>query len=241
MRSIFGVPVEGWSMKEAIRQIDLGQAKWFVTANPEILLAARRLPSYQHVLRRADARLVDGIGLWLVTGGRTSRVTGVEFAERLLQHAQEKEWRVGLFGGQHGEAKASLPDIIRAYPQLEIHAEEGGLVHQMGDEDQRTQEARERMMHFQPQVLLVAMGHPKQEMWIAQHLSEFSSLRVVVGVGGTFNFWSGRSRRAPHFLRVMGLEWLWRLMTEPVRWRRILDAVFVFPAFVLFDKIKKLG
>lgn len=241
MRTVFGVPVDGWSMQQSIQAIDSDKAKWFVTANPEILLAAQRDASYREVLCQADVRLVDGFGLWLVTLGRTSRVTGVEFAERLLQHAHEQHWRVGLFGGQHGEAAASLPDIQRAYPDLEILAEEGGRVTHDGTEDDQTREARARMIRFRPQVLLVAMGHPKQEMWIAAHIGNFSELKAVVGVGGTFNFWSGRSTRAPHLLRVLGLEWAWRLVTEPYRWKRILDAVVIFPVKVIFDKIKKLG
>lgn len=210
------------------------KAIWIVTANPEILLEAKRNAEYNRVLQQADVRLVDGFGLWLATFCRTKRVTGVEFAEHLLQVAHEKQWRVGLFGGEHGEAEASLADIKRAYPNLSIMAEQGGRVSIKGEEDDATEDARGRMMQFSPQVLLVAMGHPRQEMWILEHRNDFPELKAIVGVGGTFNFWSGKAKRAPHFMRTFGFEWLWRLIVEPYRWKRIFDAVVVFPLKVLF-------
>lgn len=241
MRWFFGVPIEGFGLKETIAHIDESLSTWIVTTNPEILLEAHRDRAYASVLKRADLRLVDGFGLWLATFCQTTRVTGVELAERLLQHAHHEGWRVGLLGGEQGEAEASIPDIKRAYPDLAILAEQGGKVSSTGEEDDRTEEARGRMMQFSPQVLLVAMGHPRQEAWIDKHRADFPELKVVVGVGGTFMFWSGKSKRAPHFMRSFGLEWLWRLITEPYRWKRILNAVVVFPILAFIDKFRKLG
>lgn len=242
MREIFGLPIEGWTMSTTIEYIEeMDTSVWIVTANPEILLEAKRDPEYRMLLKQADVRLVDGFGLWLATFCLTKRVTGVEFSERLLQVAHDKKWRVGLFGGMGGEAQASLPDIKRAYPDLSIMSEQGGKVSTTGEEDDATEEARGRMMQFSPHVLLVAMGHPRQEAWIAQHRKDFPELKAVVGVGGTFRFWSGKSKRAPHFMRSFGLEWLWRLIVEPYRWKRIFNAVVIFPALVIVDKIRKLG
>lgn len=242
MREIFGIPIEGWKLQQAIEQIE--QAKkpvWIVTANPEILLAAHRDGAYADILRKADVRLVDGFGLWLATFCQTERVTGVELAERLLQLAHDKGWRLGLFGGELGEAEASLPDIKRAYPDLSVIAEQGGRVSGSGEEDEKTEHARGRVMEFSPEVLLVAMGHPRQEAWISQHIGDFPELKVVVGVGGTFMFWSGKSMRAPQAMRSFGLEWFWRLLVEPYRWKRIFQAVFVFPVLVIVDKMRRLG
>ncbi len=242
MREIFGIPIEGWSLPQVINHVESAKKPvWIVTANPEILLAGRQDSHYAHLLKQADVRLVDGFGLWLATFGKTKRVTGVEFAERLLQLAHEKKWRVGLFGGTVGEAEASLSDVQRAYPELSVLAEQGGRVTASGEEDEVTEQARGRMMQFSPEVLLVAMGHPRQEAWIFQHLQDFPLLKVVVGVGGTFMFWSGKSRRAPHVMRSFGLEWLWRLIVEPYRWKRIVQAVMVFPLLVIVDKIRRVG
>ncbi len=108
-----------------------------------------------------------------------------------------------------------------------------------GTEDAASEATRERMMLFSPQVLLVAFGHPRQESWIASHRNDFADLRAVVGVGGTFNFWAGRIKRAPAWMRTIGLEWLWRLSQEPKRWRRIWNAVVVFPLCVCMDYFRR--
>ena len=83
-----------------------------------------------------------------------------------------------------------------------------------------------------PEILFVAFGHGKQEEWIVQHLRDMPFVRVAMGIGGSFDFIAGRANRAPRFLRNAGLEWLWRLFTQPWRLRRIADAVFVFPWLV---------
>lgn len=242
MRKIFDIPIEGRELQQTVTSIEQASKPiWIVTANPEILLEAHQNRMYAEVLKQADERLVDGFGLWLATFCRTKRVTGVELVERLLQLAHDKGWRVGLFGGTIGEAEASLPDIKAAYSDLSVLAEQGGRVTSTGEEDDVTEQARGRMMQFSPQVLLVAMGHPRQEMWIAEHRGDFPELKVVVGVGGTLMFWSGKSKRAPHVMRSFGLEWLWRLLVEPYRWKRIIHAVVVFPVLVLVDKMRKLG
>jgi N-acetylglucosaminyldiphosphoundecaprenol N-acetyl-beta-D-mannosaminyltransferase len=85
----------------------------------------------------------------------------------------------------------------------------------------------------QPDLLFVAFGHGRQEGWIAQNLPRLPSVAVAMGVGGTFDFIAGRAKRAPIIFRQIGLEWLWRLFREPRRWRRIIDAVIVFPYLVI--------
>lgn len=231
-KKIFGISVEASDLESVVQK-----GGWIITANPEILLYAKRHAEYRSILNTADQRTADGFGLWAMLklgGQKAARLTGVDLSERLLQEAWDKGWKVGLFGGQSGEAEASIESIQRAYPELQVLAEPGGMVALDGSHDVKTDEAMQRMIQYGPQVLLVAFGHPKQEMWIAEHRQDFPDAKFIVGVGGTFNFWSGRSRRAPILMQALGIEWLWRLITEPKRWRRIFDAVFVFPFMVLF-------
>jgi N-acetylglucosaminyldiphosphoundecaprenol N-acetyl-beta-D-mannosaminyltransferase len=244
---------------------------WFVTANPEILLEARKNAEYRKAVMVADIRTVDGFGLFLMTevlrfakltqdtfsfrgksvlparnasrseaGGRrkTKRLTGVDLAEHLLQYAWKHHLRVGLLGGEFGEAEKAAKGIREAYPDLEMMVEQGGAISREGEEDAKAEEARHRLIQYSPQILLVAFGHPRQELWIEKHRADFADLKAVVGVGGTFNFWAGHLKRAPSFMRAIGLEWLFRLIQEPRRIGRIWRAVVIFPVLALFDAIR---
>ncbi len=241
--NIFGVHIDGSSLQEVMLNIKKAtQPFWIVTANPEILLEARRDSAYAQVVRQADVRTVDGVGLLMIGrlfGQSWSRVTGVELAERLIEHAFQEGLRVGFVGGAPHVAEAACAHWNQRYPGLQSVAEEGGRVASDGTDDEAGEEARHRLTLFAPDVLLVAFGHPKQERWIARHLTDFPQVRVVVGVGGTFDYWAGRVSRAPGVLRAIGLEWMWRLFVQPSRVLRIVRAVFVFPVLVLFDQFLK--
>lgn len=238
---VFGLPIEGWGMECVLeRAFSAGPAFWIVTANPEILLEARANKHYATALQQADVRLVDGFGLWLMLrliGKYTARVTGVELAGALVQEAARKQLCVAFVGGAVGVAEKAAEAMRKLHPDLQIVSEEGGIVDADGKSDESGEEAKLRLTMFAPDLLLVAFGHPKQERWIANNLASLPSVKTVVGVGGTFDFWSGNVKRAPAFLRRMGLEWLWRLIHEPRRLGRILRAVIVFPVLFIWDRV----
>jgi N-acetylglucosaminyldiphosphoundecaprenol N-acetyl-beta-D-mannosaminyltransferase len=238
---VLGVPIEGEGWVSIQERLDRGEKLWIVTANPEILLEARKDKAYREAISSADLRTVDGFGLFLIINilrRKTKRLTGVELAEHLLQYAWKHRLRVGLMGGEAREAREAADRIRVSYPDMDILVEEGRVVTREGAEDDATEAARERMMIFSPHILLVAFGHPRQERWISTHRADFADVRAVVGVGGTFNFWAGRIKRAPAWMRSIGLEWSWRLIQEPKRWRRIWNAVVAFPIAVAIDRIR---
>ena len=233
---VFGVPVEGYGLPEIGASLALKTPSWIVTANPEILLEAHRDKAYADALKQADVRMVDGFGLWLmlrITGHQTTRVSGVALADQLVSLAAKQGWRVGLVGGVVGVSEEAKQTLLKRHPGLQLLSEQGGRVDQTGQDDTAGEEARYRLTMFNPEVLLVAFGHPKQELWISKYKDSFPSLKVVVGVGGTFDVWAGRMKRAPGWMQVLGLEWLWRVVMEPKRIGRILNAVVVFPLVFL--------
>jgi N-acetylglucosaminyldiphosphoundecaprenol N-acetyl-beta-D-mannosaminyltransferase len=237
---IFGLPIEGVDMETAIDAVLKSESPvWLVTANPEILLEAKRNSEYRSTIRKATLRLVDGFGLELacrVKGEKVTRVAGVELSERLLQLANEQGWRVGLIGSSSAVIEKALHDIRSSYPDAMFVGEAGGQVNERGNGDLANEEAAMRLSQVDPHLVLVAFGHPKQEFWIEKHLGDYPSLKAIVGVGGTFDFWAGTAKRAPQWMRSFGLEWLWRLILEPKRFFRILNAVIVFPIQVLLSK-----
>lgn len=238
----FGLVIRGLGYAELLDQADklnaLGKQAMVVTANPEILLYAKKHPDYWNVLRQADFRLVDSFGLQLagkLRGAKPSRLAGVDLAWKLCGTAQDRGWKIGLIGGQPGIADKAAWNLRRSFPQLQIMAEQGGGINPDGTDDETGAEARYRLTHFAPDVMFVAFGHPRQEAWIARHLNDMPSVKIAIGVGGTVDFWAEARRRAPNWMRKIGMEWLYRLIREPRRWKRILDAVIIFPLFVLFD------
>lgn len=238
--SIFAVPIEGADLADALNAISRAATPlWIVTANPEILLAARRDPGYAGTLRKASLRLVDGFGLWIILrifGRRAARVTGVSLAETMVQEAVHRDWKVSFIGGAAGVAEKAAEETRKAYPTIQIHAEQGGTVERDGSDDAAGEEARSRLTQFGPDVLLVAFGHPKQERWIEKNIRDFPNVKAIIGVGGTLDYWAGTKKRAPSWMRAFGLEWLWRLIREPRRWKRIVDAVVVFPILAIADR-----
>ncbi len=243
----FGLVIHGFGWPDIQHRIEDAiahhQPTWIVTANPEILLYAKRDPAYWHILYQSDIRTVDGVGLqyagWFL-GSSPTRITGVELAEHLLKYGDQRGWSVALLGGQKGVTDQAIWNVRARYPQLRLYAEEGGVVDQKGIGDEFNEEALHRLTQVAPDLLFVALGHPKQEAWIARHLAELPNTKVVMGIGGTVDYWSGSVRRAPQLFQRLGIEWIWRLLIEPWRLKRILDAVCVFPVRVMLDRLPKL-
>ncbi len=243
--NIFGLVIHGLDAKEVISRIETqteaGKFCWIVTANPEILLEAKRNPRYWETIRNADLRLVDGFGLQLVGwlfGASLKRVTGVDLSENIIAHAERRNWSVALLGGRNGVADRAAWEMRQRHPRLRISSYEGGSVTKEGVGDDQTAVALSRLISEPPDILLVGFGHPKQEEWIAKNAGNISGLKVAIGVGGTFDYWAGTAKRAPRAVRAMGLEWLWRLAREPRRIKRIICAVIIFPVLAIWDKIR---
>jgi N-acetylglucosaminyldiphosphoundecaprenol N-acetyl-beta-D-mannosaminyltransferase len=212
------------------------------TPNPEILLRARRDPEYAAVLNAADLALPDGTGVAIVLSARRRRRVrrwpGVEIAGALMRLAAERGDRVALLGSAPNVAERALDRWRAVAPSLDACVVAPGATIGMDgsgvtDEDEaRTVEA---IREVAPGIVMVGLGAPKQERWIARHAELFPSVRILIGVGGAFDMWAGRFRRAPRVLHAIGLEWAWRLVLEPSRLPRIVNAVVVFPLRVLTD------
>ncbi len=241
----FGLVIHGYDQQavfQLIEQETSQRSLFIVTANPEILLEAKQNPQYWNVLRQADLRLVDGFGLQLAgltSGASVDRFSGVALSDALVAEAARRNWRVAMIGGESGNADRAVWKLRERHPSLNIMAEQGGRVGRDGTDDETGEEARFRLSQFAPDVLLVAFGHPKQESWIVRYSQDFPSVKILVGVGGTVDYWSGQKHRAPQIFQSLGLEWLWRLCVEPKRWKRIVSAVVVFPALVIWERISK--
>jgi N-acetylglucosaminyldiphosphoundecaprenol N-acetyl-beta-D-mannosaminyltransferase len=246
--TIFGVRLDDLPSREALRAglAELldgpGGARVF-TPNPEILLLAHRDPSYAAVLRSASLSPPDGAGVALVQTlrrrRRLRRWPGVDIGAVILGLAAERGERGVLVGGSQGVAALAAARWRAAFPHLTVAVAGDGVA--VADDGRAADPAldatlTEAVRAASPAIVLVGLGAPKQERWIDAHAADLPDVKVFVGVGGAFDMWSGRLRRAPAALRRAGLEWAWRVVLEPSRLPRIVRATVVFPFRALTDR-----
>jgi N-acetylglucosaminyldiphosphoundecaprenol N-acetyl-beta-D-mannosaminyltransferase len=241
---ILDVPVDSVDLDGAVDRI----AEWLrmpepglrhvVTVNPEFVIAVRHDPSFREVLRKASLSTADGIGIILAARILSlpvrDRVSGVDLVDRLAARSPEN-CRMFFLGAAQGVAAQAQRVLEGRYPRVRIAGSYSGSP---GDED--FGKIERELKAARPTVLLVAFGHPRQDLWIDRHRERLDAhgILIAVGVGGTFDYLSGRVPRAPYPVRRLGLEWLFRLVRQPQRWRRQL-ALPLFVVLVLRERFRR--
>lgn len=206
------------------------------TVNPEFIMTARRQPAFAQALAAADLCTPDGVGvLWaarLAGVHLAERVTGSDGIHLICERAAAQGWRVFFLGAAPGIAERAAVELARLYPGLPVAGTFAG-----SPADTDWPQIRRRLTAAHPDLLFVAYGHPRQDIWIHQHREELP-VAVALGVGGAFDFAAGTAPRAPLWLRRLGLEWLYRLVRQPWRWRR-MAALPLFALLVLVEWARK--
>lgn len=247
--NVAGVPVDPLTFEQATaRAVELlsdGGRHLVVTPNPEMAVLADRDPSFRKILESADLALADGSGLlvaaWIENQRIPHVITGVVFTLMLASIAEQKKYSMYLLGGKEGIAERAAKGLRENFPELEIAgAESGGRIRWIDGTWQQDPDLIGRLVSAKPDILLVALGHGKQERWIRHHLDRLAGVKIAIGVGGTFDFLAGEVWRAPQMLRALHLEWLWRLLLQPWRLPRIFEATLVFLWMVLKKRLKSV-
>lgn len=235
---ILGVAIDDVTEDEALAlaeaMIQHGGPHQICTVNPEFVVEAGRNPAFAATLAGADLCTPDGFGVLLAARylgtPLRGRVTGVELVRRLAALAAVRGYRVFLLGAGPGVAEAAAAALCQQYPGLHIVGWFGGT-----PAPRHEPFLRQLIQAARPDLLLVAYGHPRQDLWIARN-QPVLGVPLAIGVGGTFDYLAGRVARAPGWLRRLGLEWLYRLIRQPQRWRRIFEAVPYFMWLVVRDQ-----
>lgn len=229
--SVLGVRVDRVSQTEALHRImeiiaqrrasenTLPCQQW-ITVNPEFVMAAQHNPDFRRAINAAALVVADGIGVVWATrylkAPTPERITGVDTLVELAKRCATSGYRLYLLGAAPGIAEEAAARLQELAPGLQIAgtyagspapAEEGEII--------------ERVRVAQADILCVAYGAPAQDLWIYRNLSRLP-VALAVGVGGAYDFISGRQQRAPRLMQRLGIEWLYRLYREPWRWRRML-------------------
>lgn len=232
---LLGVPIDAVTMDQAVsrilRLLESHRQHQVATPNSEMLVEASDNEVFRRILQTTSLNIPDGAGLLFAArfaGTRLpERVTGVDTLQHLCR-VLTAEHPVFLLGAQPGVAGRAAEVLKTQNPRLKIAGTFAG-----SPKETDSREAMARINATNATILFVAYGSPAQEMWIAKHLPSLTGIRVAMGVGGSFDFLAGVQKRAPVVFQKLYLEWLWRLFREPRRWRRIWNAVVVFPLMVL--------
>ena len=212
-----GVDVSSDVLAEAIALHGRGGGQ-IVTLNAEMTMAARQQPELGAVIAGADLVIPDGAGVvWALgrQGYRVRRAPGIELARQLLDHAARHGWRVALVGASPGVMDTLVQRLGRELPGLRLGWSSHG--YRSGAE---WPDLERELLDARPDLVLVALGVPRQETWIRSLAGRRRGLWM--GVGGSFDVWAGTKKRAPVWMRALQIEWLYRLVQEPSRWRRML-------------------
>jgi len=232
---ILGVPFDSLSRSEAVarlRAMLVGQGQFHVaTPNNEMLVEASRNEPFRSLLNRTALNLADSTGvLWAsrwLERPLPERVTGVDTVVALCATLDEHV-PVFLLGGKEGIAERAADALRARNPRLRVVG-----MHAGSPKDEDAAAIVARINTSGAALLLVAYGAPAQELWIDAQLKHMPSVKVATGIGGTFDFLAGAKKRAPSWMRAIGLEWLYRFAQEPSRYKRMWRAVVVFPWLVV--------
>lgn len=241
--SEFRARVEQWLLSNE-RSFDGSRTgRQIATVNPEFIMEAQANSRFRDVINAADCNLADGVGLEYASRilfGRQvfHRMTGVTATLKLCEHAVQSGKSVYFAGSGEGIARMAADVLQRKFPKLTVAGAETGIpLEGTRTQVEYTDDLIERINAVRPDILLVAFGAPKQELWIADNLSRMPSVKIAMGVGGTLDYLSGAVAYAPAWIRRLGLEWLYRLIREPRRWNRIITATVRFPLAVVRSRL----
>ncbi|MFH1292125.1 MAG: WecB/TagA/CpsF family glycosyltransferase [bacterium] len=252
---VMGIRIDRVNKKQALEKaegfLNSDKQHKVFTPNPEMLVDAQKDEYFKKVLNSGDLNICDGFGLWLKyklsslqtdrakrLEGSLERVPGVDFMQDICQIASEQGRSVYLLGsGDDRVIEKTTQKLNGKYSNLKIAGYDKGPDLKNVTSEQN-QDLIKRINTTKPDIIFVAFGHGKQEKWIYENLSKLSSIKLAMGVGGAFDYISGKTKRAPRWMQKVGLEWLYRLIKQPKRIKRIFKATFLFLYLVLCFKQK---
>lgn len=221
--TIMGVPFLHTDQQSFVslleQRIQLKEKTFVITANPEIVMKANEDTEFMDYIQKATYITADGIGVvkaaQILHTPLPGRVTGYDTMIQLLEVADDKGYKIFLFGAKGETLHKTIQTISTNYPNIQIVGSHNGYF------DWDNNDIAETIASLKPDITFVALGVPRQEKWIAENIVAFET-GIFIGVGGSFDVIAGTVKRAPIFWQKLNLEWLYRLLKQPSRWKRML-------------------
>lgn len=235
--SVLGTNISSYSEGEFISTIEAHlqnriecNPMFIITVNPEIIIQSLIDQEYKNILSTASINTADGSGIcWAIHflyGAHIDRITGSDSTERICELCARIHAPVFFYGAMPGVAENAAEILTSRISDLWVtgtYSPESSEI----DVDQLPDKVRKQVL--QASAIFVALGAPSQEKWIHRNLPKLPNCKLIMGVGGTFDFITGRVKRAPVLFQKTGFEWLYRLYLQPERWKRMLK----LPLFVM--------
>lgn len=222
---ILNIPINNINLKEAVNMVEgfLTKENHYLvfTPNSEMIMMAQEDPEFMHILNSSDLNVPDGIGVVLASRIKgkplKERVAGFDLMLELIKLSHNKNYKIYLLGAKEDVVEEAKNKLEMKFPGLNIVGYHHGYFNREEEED-----IIRSINEKKPDILFVAFGAPKQEKWIYKNKDKLCA-KVLMGVGGSFDVISGKKKRAPLIFRRMGLEWFYRLLKEPWRYKRMMS------------------
>lgn len=259
---ILGVKIDNLSKKEILEKIEnfLREDKFhqIATVNPEFILRARGDEEFRNILNQCDLNVADGVGIWFafLRFGKylKSRMAGADLMEEILKIASANNYKIFLAASDRGLSsyEDTREAILKKYPNLTIsganidcHSERSASWRRVEESNEKELDPSTPLRSAQDDIEKISacdiifcnFGSPEQEKFLHSLKSQKNAnIKLAMGVGGSFDYLTGKTRRAPRILRQIGLEWLWRFILEPqYRFKRIINAIIIFPIKIILN------
>ena len=234
---LLGFNIDNYSFEEAVvrakNMIDGHKVSQVVTINPEMFQCAEKDADFANIIKEAEMVIPDGVGVKIalkLTGKKADRIPGIDFAKRLLTEASKSDIPTAIIGAKEEVIEKAVDNLQREIKGLNIVYYHNGYF----DSDE---EIYRELKAKSPKLILVALGSPKQEVFI-YNAKKVLNPALMIGIGGSLDVWSGNVKRAPKIFQIFGLEWLYRTITQPSRFKRIFPALPLFLMKVINYKDK---
>lgn len=232
---VSGYNTDLFSFEEAVNytleQMKNDVSMQIITVNPEMIELAEKNAEFSEILKNAELVIPDGFGIKLalkLKGINQEQVRGIDFSKKLLEHCEKNNFNVALIGAKEDILTKAVANLKSELPDLSVCYIRNGYF-STDEEEFIIHELKKSM----PKLVLVALGAPKQEIFIKKCKKNLNTT-VFIGVGGSFDVWSGEVKRAPKFFQITGFEWLYRTISQPQRFKRIYKTlpIFLFKAII---------
>ena len=239
-KKVLGYDIDLVSFSEALCKVDDSirerSGMQIVTINPEMINQGHAIPEMDEILKNAEMILPDGVGVKIalkLKGINQERIAGIEFAKKVIELCAKNGYKIALFGAKQEVIEKTSENLLKEYPELKIVYSRNGYFSK-----EEEQQIKEDIKNAGPDVIFTALGAPKQEIF-NKEMKQLLPGSVFIGIGGSFDVWSGMVQRAPEIWQKTGLEWLYRTLKEPQRFKRIFPTLPLFLIKVIIEVISE--